>query len=136
MLNSAVMNYVVMDSLPFATVESEHFRKVALLGLQPSLQVMAKKTLVNKLSVKIEEMKTGLKKALGEVDHVATTADAWTKHRRAFLGFAVHWIDPQSLERMSAALAVRRIKGRHTYDVLSSCIHEVHQEFAIQNKVC
>lgn len=39
------------------------------------------------------------------VDHIATTTDCWSVRRRRFIGVTVHWIDPDSLTRYSAALA-------------------------------
>lgn len=39
------------------------------------------------------------------VDHIATTTDCWSVRRRRFIGVTVHWIDPESLTRYSAALA-------------------------------
>lgn len=52
------------------------------------------------------------------------------------MGITIHWINPENLERESAALACRRIKGRHTYDILAQEINSVFLEYYIQNKVC
>lgn len=46
----------------------------------------------------------------------------------------VHWID-QDLNRHSAALACKRVIGKHTYNVLAKEIHEVLVDYKIQNKV-
>ena len=46
----------------------------------------------------------------------------------------VHWLDA-TLERKSAMLCCRRLKGRHTYDVLAEAIAEVLKEFDISDKV-
>lgn len=37
--------------------------------------------------------------------------------------------------RRSACLAIRRIKGSHTYGVIAKAIHSNHVEFGISNKV-
>lgn len=134
-LDKAIIKYVMMDNIPFSTVESPYFRKVALLGLKSSLHVMTQKTLVKKLETKYNEMKEAMKTTLDEIDYVATTADAWTKHRRSYLGVTIHWIEPESLERKSAALALRRLTGRHTFDVLAAAIHDIHKEYVVHNKV-
>ena len=82
-----------------------------------------------------EAMKTKLKQALSCIDYVATTTDCWTAHHRSFLGVTCHWIDEVSLQRCSAALACRPLKGSHTFDVLASALDDVHREYHIQNKV-
>lgn len=47
----------------------------------------------------------------------------------------IHWIDSETLKRESAALACRRIKGRHTYDVLTKIMSDVFRDYGITNKV-
>ena len=46
----------------------------------------------------------------------------------------VHWLNPRTMERMSGGLACRRIKGKHTYDVIAGSIESILTEFEIQNK--
>lgn len=55
---------------------------------------------------------------------------------RSYLGITVHWINNTTLKRESAALACRRLKGKHTYDVLAEAINSVFTEYHIQNKIC
>lgn len=47
----------------------------------------------------------------------------------------VHWINQETLQRESAALACRRVTGRHTFDVIGREITKVLREYHIQNKV-
>lgn len=53
---------------------------------------------------------------------------------RSFLGVTCHYLT-DTFERKSLALACRRIKGAHTYDVLGQEIQSILTEFRIQNKV-
>lgn len=46
----------------------------------------------------------------------------------------IHWLNPNTLERMSKGLACRRLHGRHTHDVLAKVIELVLIEFNIQDK--
>ncbi|XP_065319567.1 uncharacterized protein LOC135927488 [Gordionus sp. m RMFG-2023] len=80
-------------------------------------------------------MTTNLIRDLSEVSYVCTTADCWSGHRRAFIGLTAHWLDPLTLKRRSAALALRRIIGRQTYDVLANEIMGIHKFYKIHNKV-
>ena len=55
---------------------------------------------------------------------------------RSYLGMTVHWIDSETLSRQSAALACRRMKGRHTFDVIAKMIAAVLHEFQLTGRVC
>jgi len=76
-----------------------------------------------------------LKHALLNSSDAATTIDAWTCRRRSYLGETVHWFDKTSMKRKSACLACRRIKGRHTHDVLAKLIESIHEEYQIKDKL-
>lgn len=47
----------------------------------------------------------------------------------------VHWFNFDTLTRESAVLACKRIKGKHSYDVISKIINDVFCEYGIVNKV-
>ena len=47
----------------------------------------------------------------------------------------VHWIDQATLTRKKSVLACRRLKGRHTYDILAKEISDIHWDFQIDEKV-
>lgn len=46
-----------------------------------------------------------------------------------------HWLDRKTRARRTAVLACRRIRGRHTYDVLAEQMIDIHRQFGIQDKV-
>jgi hypothetical protein len=72
--------------------------------------------------------------ALEKATHVSTTVDMWSSGRRSFLGMTVHWIG-SDLQRHSACLAVRRVIGSHTHDVIAAAIENMHKEFGIASKM-
>ncbi|KAK0155357.1 hypothetical protein N1851_002314 [Merluccius polli] len=80
-------------------------------------------------------MERNLKAALNEVDFVSTTADIWTANNRSYIGVTLHWISRSTLERNKAALACRRIRGKHTYDVIGAEIENIHSSYGLLNKV-
>lgn len=47
-----------------------------------------------------------------------------------------HWIAEDSLERVLAVLACRRLRGSHTFDVLAGALEDIHASYGIANKVC
>lgn len=104
-------------------------------GLSGGKTVMCRKTLVQNIENEFAVMKNSLTETLMNVSNVCTTADLWTAHNRSFLGMTCHWIEENTLERRSAALACARIKGRHTFDVLAAKISEIHAEYKLQHKV-
>lgn len=79
-------------------------------------------------------MKKNLIEKLKSVQYVATTADGWSKFRRGFLGMTVTWLDPDTMERQRAALALTRLKGRHTHERLASEMHQVNEDYGITKK--
>uniref|UniRef100_A0A3Q4MDV2 HAT C-terminal dimerisation domain-containing protein n=1 Tax=Neolamprologus brichardi TaxID=32507 RepID=A0A3Q4MDV2_NEOBR len=46
-----------------------------------------------------------------------------------------HWIDPSTFVRGHAALACKRVRGRHTYDVIGNEIEQVHSAYGLNSKV-
>uniref|UniRef100_A0A3B4GFE3 HAT C-terminal dimerisation domain-containing protein n=1 Tax=Pundamilia nyererei TaxID=303518 RepID=A0A3B4GFE3_9CICH len=44
----------------------------------------------------------------------------YTSHNKSLLGMTAHWIDPSTFVRGHAALACKRVRGRHTYDVIAT----------------
>lgn len=54
---------------------------------------------------------------------------------RRYLGVTAHWIDPQTFERQSCALACQRIRDRHTADVLASRILSIIDSNGLTGKI-
>ena len=67
-------------------------------------------------------MKQNLLATLNSIKFVATTTDCWTSRRNTFIGLN---------ERQSAALAGRRLKALHTFDVLAAVINDIHCDYKI-----
>ncbi|XP_071582354.1 uncharacterized protein [Temnothorax nylanderi] len=135
-LDGAILRFVIENIQPLAVVESPAFIDLVKMGLPSSFRIMCRKTLRAKLCQLYFDMKTALENELAKIEYISTTADLWSKAKRSYLGITVHWINPGTLKRESAALACRRMKGRHTFDVLAKEINSVFLEYHIQNKVC
>lgn len=114
-------------------VEKEGFLEL-MQGVVGKLRVKKRTFFTEKLKKEYSNSKTALCLALEKATHICTTADMWTAHKRSYLGMTAHW-KGEDLKRRSACLAVRRVKGRHTFDVIASAINEIHKEFKIQGKV-
>lgn len=96
---------------------------------------MQRPTLMTRLDAEVKTVKENIKAALSKASYVATTTDCWSARRRSFIGVTVHWINGDSLERESAALACRRLKGSHIFGVLASALVQLHIEYGIEDTV-
>ena len=132
-LDSLVLDLVIQGLLPFKFVELPAFKKL-VTTLQPRLHVMSRPTVKTRLKSRVTTMKKSLIEIFRKVDYVSTTTDCWSAHRKSFIGVTVHWID-SNFKRQSAALACRRLKGSHTFELLAGAIDDIHSEYGIRDKV-
>lgn len=80
-------------------------------------------------------MESDLKATLGEVDFVSTTADIWAAKNKSLLHITVHWISSSPLECNKAAIACKRIRGRHTFDATGAELEQIHSSYGLLGKV-
>ena len=96
---------------------------------------MSRSTLKRKLEQGAVKMRLIIKAAFHITEHIATTTDCWTARIPSFIGLTAHWIYQKTLKRQSAALACKRLKGPHTFDVLAAAIDEIYSDYGIRGKV-
>jgi hypothetical protein len=135
-VNSLVVSTVIDGLQPFSVVEQQWFQRI-FKELAPGKTVMTRPTLANKLDEEMEAMRNRITKELDSVEHVCCTADAWKASKNSYLGMTVHFIDSSDMSYKNYGLALRRLRGPHTYDVLAKEMNSVLAEFRILNKtVC
>lgn len=100
----------------------------------PDMRLHGRTFYTNLLKEKYATIKAILFKALQNATNVATSADCWTSRRKSHIGVTVHLFDHQ-LKRISACLAIRRIVGSHSYDVLAKVLKSIHVQYQIVNKL-
>uniref|UniRef100_A0A672HM29 BED-type domain-containing protein n=1 Tax=Salarias fasciatus TaxID=181472 RepID=A0A672HM29_SALFA len=133
-VNQVIAGYIVEDMQPISTVESPAFRRIIDL-IPGATRQMGRKTFSNYLESEYTKMESELKQTFEGLSYISTTADIWTGHNRSFMGVTAHWINPATLQRQKAALACKRLKGRHTYDVIASEIDQIHSLYRVSTKV-
>lgn len=136
-LDKLVASFIVEEMLPVNTVESPSFRNI-LSKIQTTGERQPwsdRKTFTRYLDQCYATMESNLKRNFESLDYVSTSADIWTSHNKSFLGMTAHWINPTNFQREKAAIACKRIKGRHTYDVIASEIEFIHSSFGLSHKV-
>ncbi|GAA6065117.1 uncharacterized protein LOC120484120, partial [Tachysurus ichikawai] len=75
---------------------------------------------------RIDQMMSGVAKCLSP--HGLLECEAEELHRG-------HWIEEETLERKSVALACKRLRGRHTFDILASSLDDIHSQYHIRDKI-
>lgn len=129
-----ILNFIIQGMHPLHTVDRPEYRE--LFGeILPSRHLISRRTLGRLLDKEHVNMKSTLIDLLAKQNYICTTTDAWSSNNRSFLGVSIHWIDEESLQIRSGAVACRRIVGRHTYDVLAEMLDHVHREFNIHKKL-
>ncbi|KAM9392065.1 uncharacterized protein zbedx [Pholidichthys leucotaenia] len=133
-VDDLIFNFIVDDCQSFYVLEQPGFRKL-IAGLTEGLKSMDRISLFTKVDQSFSKMRGELMAKLCNIQYVCTTADIWTANNSSFFGMTCHWIDTDSLERKSAALAFTRLQGRITFDTIAGRIHDIHVAHNIESKV-
>ncbi|KAM4717816.1 uncharacterized protein zbedx [Anableps anableps] len=133
-IDDLIFSFIVEDCQSFYVLEQPGFKRL-ITGLTEGLKVMDRVTLFSKVDRGLSRMREELLAKLSSIQYVCTTADIWTANDRSFFGMTCHWIDPDSLERKSAALGFPRLQDRITYDSIAGRIHDTHVAYNIESKV-
>ncbi|KZS20666.1 Uncharacterized protein APZ42_012604 [Daphnia magna] len=126
--DNLVLNYVVDSVLPLRHVETDPLREL-MRNVSPNHVVMCRKTLAKRLLAKYITAKEKIIEHLLKLNHVCTTSDLWTTHGESYNGITFHWLHPTTFERNSICLAIKRVVGRHTYNVIASSLGAINVEF-------
>ncbi|KAK3926635.1 Putative AC9 transposase [Frankliniella fusca] len=132
-LDELVLNVVIENRLPFRFVESKSTRELIAAIVPPSCTLLREKTLRSRVLAKLQSMKAALKTELASVSTVSTTADAWKTRGRGYVAVTAHWLKSDTLERRSAALALRRIEGTQDYDAIANVLESIFSEYELDN---
>lgn len=131
-VDSLVKSFIVKGMHALATVEQPEFIDL-VQGLTPGANVMSRRTLGRRIDEEFLAKKAALKERLRNVQHVSTKVDIWSTKKTSYLGATVHWINGDTLERQSAALAVRHFPSPHTYNRIAELLDEIHTEYGLSS---
>lgn len=135
-LKKLVAGYIVEEMLSISTVDSPSFRRI--MGKIPThhkVRLPRRKTFAGYLEKEYATMEANLKSALDKIQFVSTTADIWTANNKCHMGLTIHWFNRSTLQRNKAALACKRMRGRHTFDAIASELEQLHSSYGVLNKV-
>lgn len=132
-MDDLITAYVVKGMHPLSTVEQPEF--IGLVqGLNPEATVISRRALGRRIDNDFTSKVNALKEALRGVKHLCTTADIWSTCVSSFFGVTAHWIQPDTLERQSTALACRHFPSPHTYNSIAETLDEIHAEYGLSHE--
>lgn len=102
--------------------------------MKQPVRCLSRKTLSKRIKDESDTMIQSIREQLADVSYVCTTADIWSSYRRSFLGVTVHWINPQTFTRKSAAIACRRFEGTHNYTSIARHLTEIHDQYGLNSQ--
>lgn len=133
-VNDKIINLFINGLLPLRLVELPEFIDL-IKCLQPNRHVPTRAALRQVVVDKTRDLKQQLTALLKDQTDVATTTDCWSAYGKSYIGVTVHWIKRETLQRQSACLALRRMTGSHTFDVIAAALDDIHAEFGIRRKI-
>ena len=101
--------WIIKTMVPLSITDNEATSEMMNVFC-PQFAVPSRRTVVRDLNKLYENGKKDAINLLFGLKTVATTADSWTAHCRAFLGVTCHWLDPATLERKHVVLACKELK--------------------------
>ena len=132
--DQVLIDFICEGLHPFTVVEQPAFKEL-VSTLNPRCKIISRPTLRATIQAASTQMKKAVVSHLSAVSYVATTTNCWTAHQRSFIGVICHWIDEETFERRSAALACQRLRGSHMFDVLAGALDDVHCQYGLRGKV-
>ncbi|XP_076069260.1 uncharacterized protein LOC143041322 [Oratosquilla oratoria] len=122
--------WIIRNMLPTITTESEALRAF-FNYLNPQFKLPSRKKLGNDIKHMNARAKNELTQIMSKQDYLATTADSWSSHNRAFIGSTVSWLDKATLERTTAVLGMKEVKESQTAEYLARSLSKLHEDFSI-----
>jgi len=115
---------------PISTCEKPSFKKL-ITGLTndnfvPDRRIINKE-LVNKYNWYVND----LIEKISKQKYICLTTDIWSTLNKSYLGMTMHYIDENTYERFSYAIACRRIEGSHNYINIAKCISNILKNYKI-----
>lgn len=128
-----VLDFAIDGLLPFRFVSLSSFNRI-IKAISPKFNVISEPTLKRRYGDLATTISCNIKSLLNDVSYAATTTDGCSIRGRSFVGVIAHWIDPNTIKRVWAALSCERLQGSHTYDALAGAISSTHIKFGITKK--
>ena len=122
-----IVDHIIDTIQPFKYGEQESFKDIVTL-LDPNKTSPTYRTVVKNVDDRFKTMNTNLMTDLSEALYCFIATDAWSGNHKNYVGFTASWFDNDMI-RNKALLAVRRLKGTHSFAVVRKEISGILREF-------
>ena len=119
---------------PTVITESDSLRAF-LAYLNPEFKLPSRRKLGDDIKTMGNKVKNEIVQLVSKQDYLATTADSWSSHHRAFVGSTVSWLDKDTLDRKTAVLGIKEVKESQTGQFLAKSLCQLNEDFNISSKV-
>lgn len=125
---------LVEDMQPISSVERSGFQKFCT-QVAPYCTIPSRRTLNRRLQCLYEMTRNETIEAFQKAKWMSATADAWSAHKRAYMGVTVHYVNQETLHLESVSLCCRRFRNAHTGEAIAKMLLEILEEFNIVQKM-
>lgn len=115
---------------PISTCEKPSFKKL-ITGLTNDNFVPDRRTINKELVNKYNCYVNYLIEKISQQKYICLTTDIWSSLNKSYLGMTMHYIEENTYQRFSYAIACRRIEGSHNYMNIAKCISEILTSYKI-----
>jgi len=115
---------------PISTCEKPSFKKL-ITGLTNDNFVPDRRTINKELVNKYNCYVNYLTEKISKQKYICLTTDIWSSLNKSYLGMTMHYIEENTYQRFSYAIACRRIEGSHNYINIAKCISEILTSYKI-----
>lgn len=130
-----VVNYFIDSMISLRSIDNVYFHKIIknINSCSKSFNIMSRRALGRKIAIYYNEQVEIIKRELEDIEFVCITTDIWSGRRRSFLGVTAHWIHPETLKRISRAIACQRFKGTHSYDKIYDHLMNIYKKVELNS---
>lgn len=125
-----MFNYIVEEMKPISTCEKPSFKKL-ITGLTNDNFVPDRRILNKELINKYNWYVCDIIEKISKQKYTCLTTDIWSSLNKSYLGMTMHYIEENTYQRFSFAIACRRIEGSHNYINIEKCITEILRNYKI-----
>lgn len=129
-MTDLVFNFIVEEMNPISTCEKPSFKKL-ITGLTNDTFVPYRRIINTELINKYNCYVSDLIEKISMQKYICLTTDIWSSLNKSYLGMTMHYIEENTYQRFSYAIACRRIEGSHNYINVAKCMSDILRSYKV-----